>query len=61
MVEVYSFSMSTATCKEEEKHCPVALNLVLEVLSSCAGSYSSLAMSNLITGLKAWHLLHGRA
>jgi hypothetical protein len=46
---------------EEEKRCSVALNLLLEFLSSCAGSYSSSTMSNFIAGLKVWHLLHGRA
>lgn len=46
---------------EEHKRCPVAPNLLLEFLSSCAGSYSSSALSNYVAALKAWHLLHGRA
>ncbi|KAJ8589431.1 hypothetical protein M405DRAFT_933490 [Rhizopogon salebrosus TDB-379] len=45
----------------EDKRCSVAPNLLLAFLSSCAGSYSGSALSNYAAGLKAWHLLHGRA
>ncbi|KAG2116061.1 uncharacterized protein F5147DRAFT_769451 [Suillus discolor] len=46
---------------EEDKCCPVNPNLLLEFLSSCAGSYSGSAIANFVAGIKAWHLLHGRA
>jgi hypothetical protein len=45
----------------EDKRCSVAPNLLLAFLSSCASSYSGSALSNYAAGLKAWHLLHGRA
>lgn len=45
----------------EENRCPVSRNLLLDFLCSCAGSYSGSALANYAAGLKAWHLLHGRA
>ncbi|KAG1848705.1 hypothetical protein DFJ58DRAFT_625469, partial [Suillus subalutaceus] len=45
----------------EDKHCPVACSLLLNFLCSCAGSYSGSSLANYTAGLKAWHLLHGRA
>jgi hypothetical protein len=45
----------------EENRCPVSRNLLLDFLCSCAGSYSGSALANYAVGLKAWHLLHGRA
>ncbi|KAG2051891.1 hypothetical protein BDR06DRAFT_983376 [Suillus hirtellus] len=46
---------------EEDKRCPVNPNLLLEFLSSCTGAYSGSAIANFMAGIKAWHLLHGRA
>lgn len=45
---------------EEDKRCPIARNLLLDFLCSCAGSYSGSALANYAAGLRAWHLLHGR-
>ncbi|KAG2060458.1 hypothetical protein BDR06DRAFT_1053624 [Suillus hirtellus] len=45
---------------EEDKRCPIARNLLLNFLCSCAGSYSGSALANYAAGLRAWHLLHGR-
>jgi len=45
---------------EEDRRCPVAPNLLLAFLSSCAGSYSGSTLANYAVALRAWHLLHGR-
>jgi hypothetical protein len=45
----------------EEQRCPVARVLLLDFLCSCAGSYSGSSLANYAAGLRAWHLLHGRA
>ncbi|KAG1747502.1 hypothetical protein EDD22DRAFT_785643, partial [Suillus occidentalis] len=38
---------------EEDKHCLVSSNLLLEFLASCTGAYSGLAITNFIAGIKA--------
>lgn len=45
----------------EDQRCPVGPALLLTFLSSCAGSYSGSALANYAAGIRAWHLLHGRA
>jgi hypothetical protein len=44
----------------KEDQCPINQTLLLEFISSCAGSYSGSSLANYTAGLKAWHLLHGR-
>jgi hypothetical protein len=45
---------------EENRCCPVAPNLLLAFLSSCACLYSGSTLANYAAALRAWHLLHGR-
>ncbi|KAG6326477.1 hypothetical protein ID866_12612 [Astraeus odoratus] len=43
---------------KEQHQAPVSQALLSAFISSCAGSYSGLALNNYIAGLHAWHLLH---
>ena len=45
----------------EPLRCPAGLLLIMAFISSCAGSYSGTALANYVTGLRAWHILHGQA
>ena len=42
----------------EAERCLVSCNLLLAFLSSCAGAYSSLAITNHSASICVWHLLH---
>lgn len=41
----------------ESERAPAAQELVLEFISSCAGTYSMSACKNYVSGLAAWHTL----
>ncbi|KIM64218.1 hypothetical protein SCLCIDRAFT_115632 [Scleroderma citrinum Foug A] len=44
----------------EIDRCPVSQLLLLLFISTCTGTYSSNTLANYITGVHAWHMLHGR-
>jgi hypothetical protein len=45
----------------DHERCPISGTLLLAFLSSCAGGASGSTLSNYMTGIKAWHLLHGQS
>ena len=44
----------------EALRCPITQPLLLAFLTSCAGAYLGSMLSNFVTGLYAWHELHGQ-
>ncbi|KAI6038090.1 hypothetical protein EDC04DRAFT_3025768 [Pisolithus marmoratus] len=40
--------------------CPATADLIIAFIASCAGAYAGSTVSNYVTGLKAWHTLHGQ-
>ena len=44
----------------EIDRCPVSQPLLLSFISTCTGTYSGNTLANYITGVCAWHMLHGR-
>lgn len=45
----------------EDQRCPASPLLIISFISSCAGSYAGSTLDNYISGIRAWHILHGQA